>query len=534
MSVRPWAPATVADGSDARNELWFAFELAKTLAASAGMGAHAPPEPIPSAPAPKKKKGAAAAAAAASALTSAVASPLPSGPEAELVLPAGTYSSTPGLAAEPPVAQQAERLESALRARSRALDECSSLIDAAVSELELMSHASERFAADLGALRGPELWAVVPKPDFGRSAAAAGTGTGARARDVVIPYALDEAPPALHARSLAAFDLDPARPEMAFGARSFRRLRFLLRRGDDAHTTASAVYDAGTEGTDGADVCAVLRAAQAETLDEDLFGELRAEALRVDGAHVDAASFTLKVGRDKLTAELYDSRAPPATPRSELADMLLCVARLNMLHGYRRRKARVVNGTGAPHPPALVTLLSLVQFMGALDAVRPTLTTVVGTLRAAGLSAHLAERHACADPTVSECLMTARAKYDVLGVVFSLDLAPGASEESRNYGGAVAAHNAAISQLGGYGPSTGGSGGRGFLSVNLTAPAALTVVVPGTSFPVKDLDTLPATVAEHAAGQIAPLLFRAIKGQPGAFYDELERCVVLGDRGPLT
>lgn len=488
------------------------------------MSAHPPPEPIPSAPVPKKKKG----GAAASALTSAVSTPLPSGPEAELVLPAGTFSTTPGLAAEPAVHVAAERLETALRARSRALDECASLIDAAVGELEQMSRASERFAADLGALRGSELWAIVPKPEFGR----ASTAPNARARDVVIPYALDEAPGKLHARALAAFDLDPARPEMVFGARTFKRLRFLLRRGADAPTLSSGVYDAS--GEDGADVCAVLRAAQAETLEADLFAELRAEALRVDGARVDDDSFTLKVGRDKLTAEMYDARSPPATPRGELADMLLATARLNLLHGYRRRKARVVNGTGAPHPPALVTLLSLVQFMGALDAVRPTLETIVGTLRQAGLSAHLAERHACADPTVSECLMTARAKYDVLGVVFSMDVAPGASEQSRNWGGAVAAHNAAISQLGGYGPSTGGSGGRGFLSVNLTAPAALTVVVPGTSFPVKDLDALPGIVAEHAAGQIAPLLFRGIKGQPGAFYDELERCVVLGDRGPLT
>lgn len=492
------------------------------------MTSHPPPDPIPaSAPQPKKKKGAAAAAAA-SAMASAVSTPLPSGPESELVLPAGTYSTTPGTASEPPVQLQAEKLETALRARSRALDECSNLIDAAVSELELMSNASERFASDLDQLRGKELWAIVPKPEFGR----ASTAPNARARDVVIPYALDEAPAALHARSLAAFDLDPSKPEMAFGARSFMRLRFLLRRGADAPTYSSAVYDASKE--EGTDVCAVLRAAQAETLDEDLFHELRAEALRVDGARVEATSFTLKVGKDKLTAELYDSRSPPSTPRGELAEMLLATARLNMLHGYRRRKARIVTGTGAPHPPALVTLLSLVQFMGALDAIRPTLETIVGTLKQAGLSAHLAERHACADPTVSECLMTARAKYDVLGVVFSLDLAPGASEASRNWGGAVAAHNAAISQLGGYGPSTGGSGGRGFLSVNLTAPAAITVVVPGTSFPVKDLEALGGIVAEHAAGQIAPLLFRGIKGQPGAFYDELERCVVLGDRGPLT
>lgn len=487
------------------------------------MPAHPPPEPIPSAPLSKKEREKdKKKSLAASAMASVASTPLPSGPEAELVLPAGTYTTTPGLASEPPVLVQAEKLETALKARAKALDECGELIDAAVSELELMSKASERFAADLASLRGSELWAIVPKPDFGRSVQA-----GGRARDVVIPYALDEAPPALHSRSLAAFDLDPARPEMVFGARSFQRLRFLLRRGNDAPTYSSSVYDQSVE--EGEDLCAVMRAAQIETLDEDLFSELRAEAARVDGALVEPRSFTVKVGRDKLTIELYDTRAPPSKPESHLADMLLGVARLNMLYAYKRRKTRLVNGSGPQHPPSLVTLLSLIQVMSALSSIRPALERIHETLLAAGLSAHLAERHATADPSVSEALMTGRAKYDVLGVVFTLDVAGSRNDDPEGpsifVGGGISNH---------HGPSTDGSGGRGFLSVNLTAPASVTVVVPGTSFPVKDLEALPGIIAEHVASQLSPLLYRGVKGEAGAFYDELERCIVLGDRGPVS
>ena len=65
------------------------------------------------------------------------------------------------------------------------------MIDSAVEELQSMARAGEDFWDKVRTLkngtRGRRQWAVVPKPDFGRSMA-----ERERAKDLVIPYAVDE------------------------------------------------------------------------------------------------------------------------------------------------------------------------------------------------------------------------------------------------------------------------------------------------------------------------------------------------------
>lgn len=65
------------------------------------------------------------------------------------------------------------------------------MIDSAVDELQRMAGAGDRFWESLQTLQGngqeSGQWAIVPKPDFGRSMA-----EGERAKDVIIPYAVDE------------------------------------------------------------------------------------------------------------------------------------------------------------------------------------------------------------------------------------------------------------------------------------------------------------------------------------------------------
>lgn len=65
------------------------------------------------------------------------------------------------------------------------------MIDGAVEELQAMSEAGDRFWQSVRELRdgkgGRGQWAVVPRPDFGRVMT-----EGERAKDVIIPYALDE------------------------------------------------------------------------------------------------------------------------------------------------------------------------------------------------------------------------------------------------------------------------------------------------------------------------------------------------------
>lgn len=163
--------------STARNELWFALELAKTLSVSADHTIEPPPHPHQ--PNASRQKKAASADKA---------SELKGEPP---VLPAGSYTATP--ATVPPKSKHAQIVdhELALAAKHQALDECSALIDSAVEELQVMSEAGDRFWRDVRLLKdgkgGRGRWAIVPKPDFTRTMA-----KGEMAKDVVIPYAVDE------------------------------------------------------------------------------------------------------------------------------------------------------------------------------------------------------------------------------------------------------------------------------------------------------------------------------------------------------
>ncbi len=74
----------------------------------------------------------------------------------------------------------------------------------------------------------------------------------------------------MRARSLAAFDLDPKKKELAFGARSYLRIVATVV-GDDGITYESTVP---TNLPDDADVGDKMEEAQMESFDEELFGEV--------------------------------------------------------------------------------------------------------------------------------------------------------------------------------------------------------------------------------------------------------------------
>ena len=77
------------------------------------------------------------------------------------------------------------------------------------------------------------------------------------------------APASTRARCLAGFDLDPKKKELAFGARSYLRLRLTLT--DSAGIISSSeIQDRLSED---APVGQKMEEAQMESFDEDLFGE---------------------------------------------------------------------------------------------------------------------------------------------------------------------------------------------------------------------------------------------------------------------
>ena len=182
------------------------LELAKTLAASTGFSIDPPEDLVPSRDASKKQKRLSSAKQAPQTSDAAqtAASLLQQGVEPP-VLPLGTYSATPAAlsSGNHNYAAETYALQVALAAKEQAVMECEALIDAAVEELQVMGEAADGFWESVRALQngqasgaqagnskrgsGSGQWAILPKPDFGGV-----MREGELARDVVIPYALDE------------------------------------------------------------------------------------------------------------------------------------------------------------------------------------------------------------------------------------------------------------------------------------------------------------------------------------------------------
>lgn len=518
----------VADLNTARNELWWILELAKTLSASGAITSDPPPEPIPSAPARKGKMAPpkAAPVAAASAVPGAKTDEVPP------ILPPGTYSTTPAAAPERPTAQAAHELELALAAKAAALDDCAALIDAAVDELRLMNDAGTRWSEDIRALRlgsnggkAHGQWAVVPKPDFGR--------TGESAKDVVIPYALDEAPPALHARSLAAFDLDPRKAsQIAFGARSFLRLRVLFRTGGTGGPqSASTPYDASKEAVDASaeDIAATLAAAQLETVDEDLFAELRKEAIRLDVALVEPQNISLRIGKDKLTFQLVCSLSAASLTAVRLPHTAVGLPDLGAL---RRAPGRSSPGPAAQVPAA--------QAEGDGAEPRPVAEHALPTRQRAAVRLHVPRRP---DNTgdVRGRASWVRAPIGAGGAVRAMrqprrgrQPAGRARQDRRLRSGVHPRDRGVVSQ-----PPVGHADTSPGLTVTVTAPASLTVTTPKASFPLRDVDALAPLAADAITEQLSVLAFPIVRdaavgrGADAVFFDELDEVVVAGSLGPV-
>ena len=311
------------------------LELAKTLSQSSYFTTQ-PPSVSVLAPTPKKgkNKGANKPAKADEKAPPTLHPALGEPP----VLPPGTYSTT----ATSPTADLSHSaaldLEMALAAKQQALEECSTMIDAAVEELQLMAQGGDQFWGQLRSLkngsRGRGRWAVVPKPDFARSMA-----KGERARDVIIPYAVDEgewmvfpatyplrcsaAAPTTRARCLAAFDLDPSKKDaLTFGARIHLRLRVTHTDSMGSTSSSLAPFLRDTE-----DVHAMMDAAQLEAFEEDVFNEVRQppiprlpltfslqirnEALRDSSNDVEPTSVRIKLPHGDVTFQLVSITRRP-------------------------------------------------------------------------------------------------------------------------------------------------------------------------------------------------------------------------------
>ncbi len=162
--------------SNARNELWFALELAKTLSLSTDSSIHPPSDGLPNLKKAKVKD------------SKEEHKPGTAKVEDAPILPGGTFTTTQAVKSDRTTASEIQEIELALSAKRQAIEDCSALIDAAVEELQAMASGGDKFWDGVRKLQdgenGRDQWVVLPKPDFAR--------TGEKAQDIVVPYAMDE------------------------------------------------------------------------------------------------------------------------------------------------------------------------------------------------------------------------------------------------------------------------------------------------------------------------------------------------------
>ncbi|KAK8844717.1 hypothetical protein IAR55_006567 [Kwoniella newhampshirensis] len=483
--------------NDARNELWFVLELAKTLAVSAHFTSQPPPAPDQS----SQKKGAGRGKQNQRA-SDASTSTRPSSITEPPVLPPGTYSTTPSSEPSKPTHAQVDELETVLAAKQQALDECSALIDSAVSELQLMASAGDRFWQDVRSLKygkgGKGQWAIVPKPDFGRA-----MGEGEKAKDLIIPYAVDEG---TRQRCLAAFDLDPIkRDALAFGARHHLRLRATLRDESGAVVSSTLVNSNGP-----AEVRSNIEAAQMEAFDEDLFHEIRGEASRLAKNDIEQRSVAIPAVNHVLSFELYDPRTRPSASVSPLCDLILSSARLGLLNILRQRKANLVSLTSSskPLPMILQPIIDALRYRQLCAVVHSTLENFAITLNKAGVETNVLRRVTGTDRTDSPDLqhfMLGKAGAEVLHGTYELDV----------------------------------TGCRG-VTIDTAAPYNTIVRLSNVTFPLSIPDDLAHVLSEELSSQILVWVHQSLKrrmyeeaGETSLFFDELEDAIDLAHLGLL-
>nr|XP_019048246.1 hypothetical protein I302_02014 [Kwoniella bestiolae CBS 10118]OCF27176.1 hypothetical protein I302_02014 [Kwoniella bestiolae CBS 10118] len=491
----------------ARNELWFVLELAKTLSASSSFTSQPPPPPnqLPDT-APKKGKPKPPKANEAETKSSSLPASVPQEPP---ILPPGTFSVTPSSQPSKPSHAQVHELEEVLKAKQQALDECSALIDSAVSELQMMATAGDRFWRDVRKLKdgenGKGQWAIVPKPDFGRTMVA-----GEKSKDVIIPYSIDEAPRTTRSRCLAAFDLDPTKEDaLTFGSRSHLRLKVTLK-----DISGSVVGSSPVSLGDSSDVRAQMEIAQMEAFDEDLFGVLRYEASQISKSELEPRSVSLPAAEYTLAFELYDTRSASQTPNSPLCDLIVSSARLNLLNIHRYRKTRLVSPISSETtiPTILKPIIHALRYRQLCNTVTTTLTNFSNLFRTAGLEAS------------SNCQMA---------------VGQSSSDAINHFliGHSLIGHSDAGKISGTYQLDVDGCPG---VKIDTIFPFRTNVILSNATFELSNPDELPHILSEEFASQFLHLIFSEIRNRitdasirSKVFMDELEGVILLGQAGQL-
>nr|XP_018266199.1 uncharacterized protein I303_00170 [Kwoniella dejecticola CBS 10117]OBR88357.1 hypothetical protein I303_00170 [Kwoniella dejecticola CBS 10117] len=490
--------------NSARNELWFVLELAKTLAVSSTFTAQPPiAHNQPSETASKKAKAKAAQKATEAETKVSLSASITQEPP---ILPPGTFSTTPSARPQKTAHAQVHDLELVLAAKQQALDECSALIDSAVSELQMMATAGDRFWRDIRKLKegenGKKQWAVIAKPDFGRT-----MSTEEKAKDIIIPYATDEAPRSTRSRCLAAFDLDPTKEDaLTFGSRSHLRLRTTLK-----DVSGIVVGSTPITPSDRLDVRAQMEAAQLEAFDEDLFGELRYELSQMSKSVMEPRSLSLPVAEYTLSFELYDTRSASRTPASPLCDLLVSSARLGLINLHKHRKARLVYPISNDRtvPSILKPIIHALRYRNLCNSVTTTLTNFADLLKAGGLENTFEDQIGTGETlaTMISDYLNGESDVTTMSTSYRIDVAgcPG-------------------------------------VKIDTFAPFRTAVTLTNATFDLSNPAEFPHILSEEFASQLLHLVHaelrdrlssRTVSIRPVVFLDELESTILISGLGRL-
>ncbi|KAL0574670.1 hypothetical protein V5O48_007286 [Marasmius crinis-equi] len=324
-------------------------------------------------------------------------------PQAEQPKPdSNTLSAT--VVNKPPaiVPLQAFNAQLAIGGKDEALRKAAGLFKVAAERMERGRVRSEHYWVDALKIRRAN-WGLIPAPlPFG---APTGKGADRTTKDFVISYGLEESPPSFRRRAIAQMSYtDHQQDALIFPHRQNTHLRISVSsiNADGSRVQASNSYR-GTPKEERMDLNDILRKAQVEVIEQEIFSQIAKEAgsLPTASARVSERLILIDAAQNtELKFELVDNDEPDVSTRGEdpfsqaKCDFVYhyLLALLLKRHSYHKRKRLGVSGASQlpggidPHAPLILQpVIDILQYQVFCRRIRSELDHVCGALNKAGI-----------------------------------------------------------------------------------------------------------------------------------------------------
>ncbi|KZV82752.1 hypothetical protein EXIGLDRAFT_684588 [Exidia glandulosa HHB12029] len=342
-------------------------------------------------------------------LLALVSSATPSGPLAPLAqpspmpnLPAGTLTGST-VSNPPPLPSVAQfNAQLTLGAKDKALRQASDVLRNAADTMERTRKRDESYWVDALTARAAN-WSLVPAPL--PPGAPTGKNADKTARDFIISFGLEEAPMEFRRRAMAYLSaVDNDGSPLVFQHRQKMRLRIALSR-EEADGTKNVSYNS-LHAPDDSDVNSILKYAQQELIEQEVFHELFREAEKFPSGDTRVSERLISVSVAH-TMQLSFTLVPSATcnnsdeePSSPLCDLIHAALKLLLLrrHSFVKKQrsststsltASTTAPIQAPPPKILQPIIDLIQYQSFCDRIANELRKVCAALWAVGVHAKM-------------------------------------------------------------------------------------------------------------------------------------------------